>query len=155
MDGMIGPAMPTGIIFLLCFMLITWLAYSGPGSSAASAQDAPKDNLIINYLPSSVTEDFLRQLFQPYGTIVHCKVVVDKNTGQSAGFGFVKYDNEGMASLDSSLALHEGVLVRWLPSFRRDGHRRHERLPVREQAHQGFTCCTTSPDAAATTAAIG
>lgn len=48
-------------------------------------------NLMINYLPSNIDEMHLRQLFELYGPIESLKVVVDRDTRQSRGYGFVKY----------------------------------------------------------------
>jgi len=51
-------------------------------------------NLIVNYLPLSVTEDTLRKLFEPFGPIERVKLMTDKRTGQSASYGFVKFVKE-------------------------------------------------------------
>jgi RNA recognition motif-containing protein len=49
------------------------------GSSADG--DGSAGNLIVNYLPSSVTEEALRALFTPYGEVTSCKLMKDKHTG--------------------------------------------------------------------------
>ena len=51
-------------------------------------------NLIINYLPPTMSEGTLATLFSPYGLLERCKIVVDLQTLRSRGYGFVKYDNE-------------------------------------------------------------
>jgi RNA recognition motif-containing protein len=43
----------------------------------------PSCNLIVNYLPSSVSEEALRGLFTPYGEVTSCKLMKDKQTGKS------------------------------------------------------------------------
>ncbi|CEM07914.1 unnamed protein product [Vitrella brassicaformis CCMP3155] len=48
-------------------------------------------NVIVNYLPSSLREDELRALFSQIGPIESCKVVKNKVTDRSFGFGFVRY----------------------------------------------------------------
>jgi len=48
-------------------------------------------NLMINYIPTSVDEQQLRQLFEAYGPIESIKIVCDRETRQSKGYGFVKY----------------------------------------------------------------
>jgi len=48
-------------------------------------------NLIVNYLPPSVTEEGLRELFASFGEIESCKLMINKQTGESLGYGFVKY----------------------------------------------------------------
>eukprot|EP00484_Ammonia_sp_Unknown_P029513 CAMPEP_0197036642 /NCGR_PEP_ID=MMETSP1384-20130603/14093_1 /TAXON_ID=29189 /ORGANISM="Ammonia sp." /LENGTH=472 /DNA_ID=CAMNT_0042466839 /DNA_START=293 /DNA_END=1708 /DNA_ORIENTATION=+ len=70
-------------------------------SSAASkttstdSKDSEEDltNLIINYLPPTMSEGTLATLFSPYGLLERCKIVVDLQTLRSRGYGFVKYDS--------------------------------------------------------------
>lgn len=50
-----------------------------------------KTNLIINYLPQSLTYDEFRILFQRYGELESCKLVCDKLTGNSLCYGFVNF----------------------------------------------------------------
>eukprot|EP01031_Cornospumella_fuschlensis_P046849 gene46849-57361_t len=51
-------------------------------------------NLIVNYLPHDVDDLALRALFQEFGEILMTKVVRDKNTKKSMGYGFVKFMHE-------------------------------------------------------------
>lgn len=54
--------------------------------------DDPKTNLIVNYLPQSMTQDDIRSLFSSIGELDSCKLIRDKTTGsQSLGYGFVNY----------------------------------------------------------------
>lgn len=48
-------------------------------------------NLIINYIPTTIDEMQMRQLFEMYGPIETVKIVSDRETRQSKGYGFVKY----------------------------------------------------------------
>ncbi|KAI6058401.1 ELAV-like protein 2 isoform X8 [Aix galericulata] len=50
-----------------------------------------KTNLIVNYLPQNMTQEELKSLFGSVGEIESCKLVRDKITGQSLGYGFVNY----------------------------------------------------------------
>jgi len=54
-------------------------------------------NLIINYLPPDLDSASLRNLFERFGTITNCKVVVDHVTGLSKGYGFVKFQTKDQA----------------------------------------------------------
>lgn len=54
-------------------------------------------NLIINYLPSTLTEDQLHGYFHPFGPIISHKIIVNKQTGMSMGFGFVKFEQKDHA----------------------------------------------------------
>jgi len=39
-------------------------------------------------------EDDMRELFAPYGELEDVKLIIDRMTGRSKGFGFVKFVNE-------------------------------------------------------------
>uniref|UniRef100_A0A674MT41 ELAV like neuron-specific RNA binding protein 2 n=1 Tax=Takifugu rubripes TaxID=31033 RepID=A0A674MT41_TAKRU len=57
---------------------------------SGSIEDS-KTNLIVNYLPQNMTQEELKSLFGSIGEIESCKLVRDKITGQSLGYGFVNY----------------------------------------------------------------
>eukprot|EP00992_Anisonema_acinus_P000789 TRINITY_DN10284_c0_g1_i1.p1 TRINITY_DN10284_c0_g1~~TRINITY_DN10284_c0_g1_i1.p1 ORF type:complete len:355 (-),score=101.16 TRINITY_DN10284_c0_g1_i1:52-1029(-) len=48
-------------------------------------------NLMVNYIPNTWTEREMRAFFEAYGVVEDAKVIVDKNTGASKGYGFVKF----------------------------------------------------------------
>jgi RNA recognition motif-containing protein len=48
------------------------------------------NKLYVGGLPYSVTEGQLQELFAAHGTVESAKVISDKFTGQSRGFGFVE-----------------------------------------------------------------
>eukprot|EP01035_Chromulina_nebulosa_P017319 gene17319-22860_t len=54
-------------------------------------------NLIINYLPHDMKDSELRDLFNEHGDIIMCKIVREKVTKRSLGYGFVKYLTEEQA----------------------------------------------------------
>ncbi|XP_040202454.1 ELAV-like protein 3 isoform X7 [Rana temporaria] len=71
-------------------------ASNGPGSvgilnGTNGAADDSKTNLIVNYLPQNMTQEEFKSLFGSIGEIESCKLVRDKITGQSLGYGFVNY----------------------------------------------------------------
>jgi RNA recognition motif-containing protein len=51
---------------------------------------AANKKLYVGSLPYSVTEEELQNLFSQYGTIASVRIITDKFTGQSKGFGFVE-----------------------------------------------------------------
>ena len=53
-----------------------------------------KTNLIINYLPQSLTDEEFRSMFASIGPLNSYKVVRDRATGYSYGFGFIDYAKE-------------------------------------------------------------
>uniref|UniRef100_A0A8C0FTM7 RRM domain-containing protein n=1 Tax=Bubo bubo TaxID=30461 RepID=A0A8C0FTM7_BUBBB len=66
-----------------------------------------KTNLIVNYLPQSMSQEELRSLFGSLGDIESCKLVRDKVTGQSLGYGFVNYVEAGDA--DKAISTLNGL----------------------------------------------
>jgi len=50
--------------------------------------------LYVGKLPFDVTEDQLHAMFTPLGQVVSTKLITDKYTGQSKGFGFVEMSND-------------------------------------------------------------
>lgn len=54
-------------------------------------------NLYISNLSYAITDADLAQLFADYGEIVSAKVITDRETGRSRGFGFVELKDNDMA----------------------------------------------------------
>ena len=64
-------------------------------------------NLFVAGLPFSAGDQELRELFEEYGEVSSAKVILDRETGKSRGFGFVdmpgKEDSEkALKALDGS-----------------------------------------------------
>ncbi|HQX02578.1 MAG TPA: RNA-binding protein [Flavobacterium sp.] len=51
-------------------------------------------NIFVGSLPFSIEEADLRESFEAYGAVDSVKVVTDKFTGRSKGFGFVEMPND-------------------------------------------------------------
>ena len=43
-------------------------------------------------LPRDLEEQDLADLFKPYGNVISCNLVLNKDTGKSKGFGFVEME---------------------------------------------------------------
>lgn len=54
-------------------------------------------NIYVGNLPWSTTEESLRTLFEEYGEVSSAKVITDRETGRSRGFGFVEMPDDGAA----------------------------------------------------------
>ncbi|KAF3834026.1 hypothetical protein F7725_025230 [Dissostichus mawsoni] len=65
--------------------------------SQGGAEQLSKTNLYIRGLPPGTTDQDLIKLCQPYGKIVSTKAILDKNTNQCKGYGFVDFDSPGAA----------------------------------------------------------
>jgi len=54
-------------------------------------------NIFVGSLPFSIDEADLRESFGVYGTVNSVKIITDKFTGRSKGFGFVEMENDAEA----------------------------------------------------------
>ena len=50
--------------------------------------------LYVGNLPWSITEEELLQAFQPHARVISARVITDRETGRSRGFGFVEVQDE-------------------------------------------------------------
>jgi len=51
-------------------------------------------NIFVARLSYGTSEDELRTLFEPFGTLDSVKIIMDRETGRSKGFGFVEMSND-------------------------------------------------------------
>lgn len=58
-------------------------------------------NLFVAKLSSSTTGDALQEIFSAYGEVSSAKIIIDRETGSSKGFGFVEMpdDDEARAAI--------------------------------------------------------
>jgi hypothetical protein len=62
------------------------------------------NRLFVGGLPWAVDDDGLHQAFAEYGEITDCKVITERDSGRSRGFGFVTF-----ASAEEAQAAIEGM----------------------------------------------
>ena len=60
-------------------------------------------NIYVGNLSYGVTEDELQQLFVEYGSVVSANLIMDRDTGNPKGFGFVEMENQ----VDAEKAIKE------------------------------------------------
>lgn len=65
--------------------------------------------IYVGNLPFSTTDEQLRQLFSQFGDVVDVRVITDRNTGQSKGFGFVEMGTD--ASSRDAIAQLNGTML--------------------------------------------
>ncbi len=66
-------------------------------------------NIFLGNLSYNVDEDDIQGIFEEYGAVKSVKIITDKETGKSKGFGFVEmFDND--AAKKAIAELHEGEL---------------------------------------------
>jgi len=73
-------------------------------------------NIYVGNLDFKVNEDDLQKVFEEYGTVSSAKVITDKFSGRSKGFGFVEMDNddeanEAIKDLNGSVIENREVVV--------------------------------------------
>jgi len=54
-------------------------------------------NIFVGNLDFHATEESLRAPFERYGVVNSARIMTDRDTGRSRGFGFVEMQNEGEA----------------------------------------------------------
>ena len=96
------------------------VAYSRKGDGVKGT------NLYIRGLPPHYKEEDLAQIFGSFGRIVNCRVLVDQNTNQGRGVGFVLYSTR--AEAESAIKSLNGKLP--------DGGQR----PLNVQFAEEYTC---------------
>lgn len=73
-------------------------AYKLPlGQPSITPVQAPVQNLrnlIVNYIPNELGIGELTQIFAQFGEIVEVRIIYDRFTGRSKGYGFVKFKNK-------------------------------------------------------------
>ena len=71
--------------------------------------------IYVGNIPYKVKEEELKAIFQEYGSIVSLKIITDKYTGRSKGFGFIEMENDEQEELAikecDRMEIHERNLV--------------------------------------------
>jgi RNA recognition motif-containing protein len=73
-------------------------------------------NIYVSNLSFNVQDEDLKGFFTPYGEVTSAKVIMDKFTGKSKGFGFVEMSDESaakkaIAELDNGVVEGRNVKV--------------------------------------------
>ncbi len=60
------------------------------------------NKLYVGNLPFTTTNESLAEIFSPFGNVTSSKIVTDRDTGRSKGFGFVEMSNgdEAQAAIE-------------------------------------------------------
>ena len=62
--------------------------------------------IYVGNLPFSTSEEEVRELFSQHGTVHNVKLIVDRVTGRSRGFGFVDMDQDSIGAAIDALNGH-------------------------------------------------
>ena len=66
-------------------------------------------NIYVSNLSFNVQDEDLREFFAPYGEVTSSKIINDRETGNSRGFGFVEMPDE--AASKKAIAELDGATV--------------------------------------------
>lgn len=75
----------------------------------------PSFRVYVGNLPWQVDSARLEQLFSEHGKVVDAKVVYDRESGRSRGFGFVTMSSE--TELNDAIAALDGQVIDMAPLF--------------------------------------
>jgi cold-inducible RNA-binding protein len=67
------------------------------------------NKLFIGGLSWDTTDTSLAQAFESFGNVVEAKVITDRETGRSRGFGFVTFEDESSAT--DAIAAMDGQMI--------------------------------------------
>lgn len=84
--------------------------------------------LYVGNLPWSLTQDELHALFAPHGRIQSVRIIAEKETGRSKGFGFVEIEAE---DAEQTIAAMNGTQVAGRPLIVNEAQSRPVGMPRR------------------------
>lgn len=60
-------------------------------------------NIYVGNLPYTANEEELKELFSNHGEVTSVRIITDKDTGQSKGFGFIDItsDDDALSAIES------------------------------------------------------
>ncbi len=85
-------------------------------------------NIYVGNLSFDSTEEGMRSLFEQYGNVHSAKIITDRDTGRSRGFGFVEMDSE---AADAAIAALNGYELDGRPLRVNEARPREPRPPRR------------------------
>ncbi|CAK9150308.1 unnamed protein product [Ilex paraguariensis] len=101
----VAAATPRGLRGLLFSSISSSFPFNTPPTSPEKPPPAdPSANLFVSGLSKRTTSEGLREAFAKFGEVIHARVVTDRASGYSKGFGFVRY-----ATLEEAAAGIKGM----------------------------------------------
>ncbi|CAH8360345.1 unnamed protein product [Eruca vesicaria subsp. sativa] len=116
---------------------------SSPSSWARHCSTLSSPKLFVSGLSRLTTNEKLQDAFAPFGELVDARVITDRDTGRSKGFGFVTY-----ATIQDAEKAKEGMNAKFLdgwvifvdPAKPREPRRPiHQEQPQSSSSGSGFT----------------
>ena len=81
--------------------LVVRLRSEGPPKPAERRYGNVEDEnakLYVSFIPPQLDNAALEQMFAAYGPVVSCRVITDRDTGKSKGYGFISMDSAASAA---------------------------------------------------------
>ena len=77
--------------------------YLTPGPKGPDLTENVRMNIYVGNLSYDATEDGLKKIFEEHGQVESAKIIIDRYTNRSRGFGFVEMpnDEEGQAAIEA------------------------------------------------------
>jgi RNA recognition motif-containing protein len=76
---------------------MVWQVLSQSREIVSLYRNHPSSKLYVGGLPYTVSDGQLSELFSPHGTVESARVITDRMTGRSRGFGFVEMATQAEA----------------------------------------------------------
>ncbi|XP_076895659.1 organelle RRM domain-containing protein 2, mitochondrial-like [Bidens hawaiensis] len=109
----VAAAGPRGLRSLYSTLSTNFPFPSQPAANQPQRPQAePSTNLFVSGLSKRTTDEGLRDCFAKFGQVLHARVVKDRASGWSKGFGFVRY-----ATLEEAAAGIEGMDGKFLDGW--------------------------------------
>ena len=80
------------------------MAAGAAGAGAAARQQ--KHRIYVGSVFFELTAEQLKEVFEPFGTVVSCTLINNPETGKHKGYGFIEFDNE--KSVTDAIATMDG-----------------------------------------------
>lgn len=112
---------------------------SSSQSSSAPPPAEPSPNLFVSGLSKRTTTEGLREAFSKFGEVVHAKVVADRVSGFSKGYGFVRY-----ATTEEARAGIQGMDAKFLDGWVIFAEFARPRPPPATQPSNGYPPYSTN-----------
>jgi RNA recognition motif-containing protein len=81
-------------------------------------------NIYVSNLSFNVQDEYLRDFFTPYGEVSSAKIINDRETGRSRGFGFVEMSDDAAAQkavAELNEAIIDGRTIKVMEAKPKDG----------------------------------